>query len=68
MRENFKIGDKVYHIFYGWGEIIEDNRSIKMRVKFKDYPEHSGQSYSKEYVDVRLVSFTEYAINGLTQE
>jgi len=67
MRENFKIGDKVYHLFYGWGKIIEDNRNIKMRVQFKDTREGSGKEYLKEYVDVRMVSFTEYSLNGLTQ-
>jgi hypothetical protein len=30
LRNQFKLNDRVFHILYGWGTIIEDNRNMKL--------------------------------------
>jgi hypothetical protein len=67
----FKKGDKVFHIEYGWGEVIEirdvysfpvvvnfGNEHIRFSNKGKELPESLQP----------LLSFTEYTLQGFSQE
>ena len=68
-RNQFKLNDKVFHILYGWGTIIEDNRNIKLRVLFEQEDDEYISSYNlKEYVECRLLSFSEYKLEGISQD
>ena len=61
MKGKFKLGDKVYHINYGWGEIIDLNSELKfVQIKFKN-DTHS-------FIGFDLISFTEYTLEGFSQE
>lgn len=67
LRDQFKLNDRVFHILYGWGTIIEDNRNIKICVKFEqEDDEYISSSDLKKYVDCRLLSFTEYSLDGIS--
>jgi hypothetical protein len=67
----FKIGDKVFDIFYGWGVIIEVNQDFT-------YPicvEFDGDNLESYTYDGRInntnsptLSFTEYTLQGFSQE
>lgn len=71
-KQIFKVGDKVYDIRYGWGEVINDNWSdvCPIRVKyengFSDTYTHYGSWHQK--FKNPLLSFTEYTIQGFSQE
>jgi DNA-directed RNA polymerase subunit RPC12/RpoP len=59
MKNNFKKGDRVFHINYQWGE-VESVESIKSaRIMFNGI---------LRLIDVNLLSFTEYTLQGFTQE
>lgn len=60
METVFKVGDKVFHYKQGWGIVTDVNQSI-MRVKFTK----SDQFFE---IDDKLLSFTEYTLQGFTQE
>jgi hypothetical protein len=70
-KENFKVGDRVYHASYGWGVVasIDGDEYNPINVKFdvfiisftKDGKEDINESNS-------LLSFTEYTLQGFTQE
>ena len=69
LRNQFKLNDRVFHILYGWGTIIEDNRNIKLRVLFEqEDDEYISSSNLKEYVECRLLSFSEYKLDGISQD
>lgn len=69
LRNQFKLNDRVFHILYGWGTIIEDNRNMKLRVLFEqEDDDYISTSNLKEYVQVRLLSFTEYKLDGISQD
>ena len=69
LRNQFKLNDRVFHILYGWGTIIEDNRNMKIRVLFEqEDDEYISSSNLKEYVQVRLLSFSEYKLDGISQD
>jgi hypothetical protein len=59
-KEIFKIEDKVFHFLYGWGTIqkIEDNM---IDIDF------NGQKVYA-FSDNNLLSFTEYTLEGFSQE
>jgi hypothetical protein len=58
----FKVGDKVYHLLYGWGVIKEHNSDENyLKIKFE-----SGKEYG--FLEHFLLSFTEYTLQGFTQE
>lgn len=71
-KEIFKIGDRVFDIQYGWGEVIDIKLSHNnpLKVKF----EHGGMcNYTSDgyYYNTDLVpslSFTEYELKGFSQE
>lgn len=64
----FKVGDKVFDIFYGWGEVkeIQEECTHVIRVDFDNY----SKNYTKDgkYYHTHLspiLSFTEYdLVNG----
>jgi hypothetical protein len=56
----FKVGDKVFHVEYGWGVVTEENKKV-FCVNFK-----IGVVCIK--VDNNLLSFTEYSLQGFSQE
>lgn len=69
LRNQFKLNDRVFHILYGWGTIIQDNRNMKLRVLFEqEDDDYISTSNLKEYVQVRLLSFTEYKLEGISQD
>ena len=68
----FKKGDKVFHIEYGWGEVIEirDNFSFPVIVKFTDNGSIRFSNKGTEFFEDKmpLLSFTEYTLQGFSQE
>ena len=61
MKEVFKVGDKVYHIQYGWG-VISESSINDILVDFKNKISAWVSS------DGNLLSFTEYTLQGFSQE
>jgi hypothetical protein len=62
METNFKVGDRVYHLSYGWGVIKEHNSDENYsKIKFE-----SGNEYG--FLEHFLISFTEYTLQGFSQE
>lgn len=75
-KEIFKVGDKVYHIQYGWGEVeaeVFDNeinqQTYRVYVRFLD-GNISFTFDGKEFEEDKqsLLSFTEYTLQGFSQE
>lgn len=71
MESNFKKGDKVFDILFGWGEVIEiEDGDFKylLQVKFKE--ESVYYTLDGKYLEdaPRTLSFTEYTLNGFSQE
>jgi hypothetical protein len=60
MKTIFKIEDKVYHYKYGWGVVTNFSQAL-IRVNFKDKPKYLA-------IDNELISFTEYTLQGFSQE
>lgn len=56
----FKEGDKVFHLQYGWGEITSYEENAIIRVKFF--------ADTIAFMDGNLLSFTEYTLQGFSQE
>ena len=59
-KEIFKVGDKVFDFKYGWGFVYDARCPIIVR--FSEYT----VSYAKK--DLKTLSFTEYTLQGFTQE
>jgi hypothetical protein len=59
MTEIFKEKDRVYHILNGFG-VVEEFTEKNTRVLF--------DNNVNSWVDTRLLSFTEYTLNGFSQE
>lgn len=74
-KQIFKVGDKVFDIRFGWGTVIDNNRCLlyPIGVQFdKDdsqevivYTNNGISNISEEF---SLLSFTEYILQGFTQE
>ena len=62
--EIFKVGDRVFDIRFGWGEINIMTEFV-IEVKFKNAIRHC---YSFGSSDMELMSFTEYTLQGFSQE
>ena len=60
MKEIFKEGDRVFDLVYGWGKVI--NSTCPITVKFSEY---TVDYYKKDLVKL---SFTEYTLQGFSQE
>ncbi|MGE9312860.1 hypothetical protein ACLOAU_14525 [Niabella sp. CJ426] len=68
----FEKGDKVYHIYYGWGVVQsiseEDNKDFPVLVDFDGQLEEFTKG-GQFYFDVPpTLSFTEYTLQGFSQE
>ena len=73
-KEIFKVGDKVYHIEYGWG-VVKDNKcdhvsNFPIVVEFKEHNLIVFSNDGKEIIGSKqpTLSFTEYTLQGFTQE
>jgi hypothetical protein len=62
MKTIFKKGDKVYFHIYGWGKIIDIDFDFKVKFESLDYSKYFDDETSK------LLSFTEYKLDGFSQE
>lgn len=58
--EIFKVGDRVYHYTYGWGEVTSHEEDKIITVKFSDD--------TITFIDGKLLSFTEYTLKGFSQK
>ena len=63
MKEIFKVGDRIFHIQYGWGEVLEEiNCYGNLKITFdKEVPQWC-------FIDKSFISFTEYTLQGFSQE
>lgn len=63
MKEVFKKGDRIFHIQFGWGVIIKEiNCHGNLKIAFdKPVPQW-------DWFDVSFISFTEYTLQGFSQE
>lgn len=75
METIFKVNDDVYDIHYGWGKVfaIKDNGSTSpIIVTFKDLDEEFECLYTSDgRVELgypQVLSFTEYTLEGFSQE
>ena len=61
MKHNFKENDIIFHHVYGWGTI--DHISLKVGITFNGgYHKYLGEE------EICMLSFTEYTLQGATQE
>ena len=71
MKHQFKIGDKVFDIRYGWMEInkICDDE-IETELILTTTQKHGKFDFIHTYFenDIKFLSFTEYTLDGITQE
>ena len=71
MKTNFKVGDRVYCIINGWGTIkdIREMDKFPIRVSTKE-EEINSYSTDGRYFSCSqpTLSFTEYTLNGFSQE
>lgn len=58
----FKVGDKVYHYAYGWGEVMDIEGGSSVKVDFNRHLIWLSKT------DINLLSFTEYTLPGFSQE
>ena len=61
----FEIGDRVFDIRYGWGIVREGFTASTITVWFEEVQVNT--SYDIRFAS-RILSFTEYALNGYTAE
>ncbi len=73
MEKIFKVGDRVYDIEFGWGEVIDDNRCLlyPIGVQFdkgdsKEIIVYTNNGISDVNKKFSLLSFTEYKLQGFT--
>jgi hypothetical protein len=63
MKENrFKEGDRVFDIRYGWGHVAESHINFHIKVYF----DSEKNAFWFDEVSSRILSFTEYALDGYT--
>jgi len=60
-KEIFKVGDRVYHIDHGWGEVTEANNNVV----FVLFNIHNKKIMFR---NLDKLSFTEYRLQGFSQE
>jgi hypothetical protein len=63
----FKEQDRVYHFLYGWGEVVKllsNNNQSWVRVQF----DKQEKGFEDNFRDGFLLSFTEYTLEGFSQE
>ena len=71
--ETYKVGDKVYHYDYGWGKVLEysDHGSTPVKVNFPEVDAtiwFTKDGRERHIQRVRVLSFTEYTLQGFSQE
>ncbi len=70
-KEIFKVGDKVYHYKYGWGEVIKEVFECDVLVRYET-ENLIGDNFQYQVVErmlrFELLSFTEYTLQGFSQE
>lgn len=64
MENIFKLNDRVFHISYGWGSVIRSNDKL-LAIHFDSQKEPHLLLDSHR---VNLISFTEYTLQGFSQE
>jgi hypothetical protein len=72
----FKVGDKVYCVIYGWGKVTDISTVGAFPLEVTFHYEDDGESTERYYsLDGRwnkpsqpTLSFTEYTLNGFSQE
>lgn len=64
MENIFKKGDRVFDYTYGWG-IVDDNDDLTIRVKFDSISNNTVLFWG---ILLKTLSFTEYTLNGFSQE
>lgn len=72
-KQIFREGDKVFDIRYGWGEVIRVYNDTCISVKFKKECNTFSCMYRFNGLrgdndDIPLLSFTEYTLQGFSQE
>ena len=71
MKEIFKEGDRVFHVEYGWGVVrFEESINFPILVEFSEDEVMSFTLDGKETTESKqsLLSFTEYTLQGFSQE
>lgn len=71
MKEIFKEGDRVFHIQYGWGKVIRQVSENIFLVIYATENLIEGQfvnQYTERMSRFDLLSFTEYTLQGFSQE
>jgi len=71
MKSVFKVGDKVFHIEYGWGTVrFQESINFPLLVEFNEDEVMSFNLDGRETTESKqpLLSFTEYTLQGFTQE
>ncbi len=66
----FKVGDKVYHIKYGWG-IIQEIAGLQALFRYTCdnlIGDQIVDAYDDKVLCFDLLSFTEYTLQGFTQK
>lgn len=58
----FKVGDRVFDIRWGWGEVV-DHLYGDYLIKF-----HPTNPMLYNEMSIKMVSFTEYTLEGFTQD
>lgn len=64
MENIFKKGDRVFDYTYGWG-IVDDMNDFTIRVKFDSSSNNTVLYWG---IFLKTLSFTEYTLEGLSQE
>jgi hypothetical protein len=69
----FKVGDKVYCVLYGWGKVtgISSEISFPITVEFNgegDEERYYSRDGKYNFNSSPTLSFTEYTLNGFSQE
>jgi len=74
MKSIFKVGDRVFHIEYGWGDVIEDSGGFNFPIKVR-FTKGEENIFSFTYDGCEtteshqgLLSLTEYTLQGFSQE
>ena len=62
MENIFRKWDRVYHFVYGWGNIVNDEIPLEVEFDSRKGP------YRDMFKDGYLLSFTEYRLEGFSQE
>lgn len=70
METVFKVGDKVYHVKYGWGVIqeIAGTQALVIYTHENLIGDQIVEEYYERVLYLYLLSFTEYTLEGFSQE